>query len=131
MLGLWVKFLAQPPKFYPYLKDWQAMITAGGKEEDEAKALADAFQDLVLRVDTAQKAIKEQNDVIKAKADVKKRSRRDALPNEFETDDQFCPGCSLELKTLPTEKASLWVDMFLYAMDSAEGQRPLPGLLVF
>ena len=47
-------------------------------------------------------AVKEQNDVIKAKADVKKRSKRDALPNEFETDDQFCPGCNLELKTLPT-----------------------------
>ena len=113
MLDRWVKFLAQPPKFYPYLKDWQAMIAAGGKEEDEAKALADAFQDLVLRVETAQRAIKEQNDIIKAKADVKKRSRRDALPNEFETDDQFCPGCSLELKTLPTEQASLWVDLFM------------------
>jgi hypothetical protein len=86
MLERWVKFLAQPPKFYPYLKDWQAMIVAGGKEEDEAKALAGAFQDLVLRVETAQRAIKEQNDVIKAKNDVKKRSRRDALPNEFETD---------------------------------------------
>jgi len=131
LLERWLKFLAQPPKFYPFLKDWQAMIAAGGKEEDEAKALADAFQKLVLQVETAQKAIKEQNDVIKAKADVKKRSRRDALPNEFETDDQFCPGCSLELKTLPTEKASLWVDMFLYSVESAEGQRPKPGLLVF
>src|SRR6202043_3438636 len=55
MLDRWVKFLAQPPKFYPYLKDWQAMIAAGGKEEDEAKALADAFQDLVLQVETAQR----------------------------------------------------------------------------
>ncbi len=130
LLERWVKFLAQPPKFYPFLKDWQAMIAAGGKEEDEAKVLADAFQKLVLQVETAQKAIKEQNDVIKAKADVKKRSRRDALPNEFETDDQFCPGCSLELKTLPTEKASLYVDIFLYSLESGE-QRPLPGLLVF
>jgi hypothetical protein len=130
LLDRWVKFLAQPPKFYPFLKDWQAMIAAGGKEEDEAKALADAFQKLVLQVETGQKAIKEQNDVIKAKADVKKRSRRDALPNEFETDDQFCPGCSLELKTLPTEKASLYVDVFMYSVESAE-QRPQPGLLVF
>jgi mono/diheme cytochrome c family protein len=130
LLERWVKFLAQPPKFYPFLKDWQAMIAAGAKEEDEAKVLADAFQKLVLQVETAQKAIKEQNDVIKAKADVKKRSRRDALPNEFETDDQFCPGCSLELKTLPTEKASLYVDVFLYSLESGE-QRPLPGLLAF
>jgi mono/diheme cytochrome c family protein/cytochrome c553 len=130
LLERWVKFLAQPPKFYPFLKDWQAMIAAGGKEEDEARALADAFQDLVLRVETAQRAIKEQNDVIKAKADVKKRSRRDALPNEFETDDQFCPGCSLELKTLPTEQASLWVDLFMTALAS-DDEKPQPGLFVF
>src|ERR1700758_432670 len=91
MLDRWVKFLAQPPKFYPFLKDWQAMIAAGGKEEDEAKALADAFQDLVLRVQNSQRDIKEQNDIIKAKNDVKKRPPRDALPNEFETDEQFCP----------------------------------------
>ena len=130
LLDRWVKFLAQPPKFYPYLKDWQAMIAAGGKEEDEAKALADAFQDLVLRVETAQRSIKEQNDVIKAKADVKKRSRRDALPNEFETDDQFCPGCSLELKTLPTEQASLWVDLFMSSLNS-DDEKYLPGLFVF
>ncbi len=130
MLQRWVKFLAQPPKFYPFLKDWQAMIAAGGKEEDEAKALADASQDLVLRVETAQRAIKEQNDVIKAKNDVKKRSRRDALPNEFETDDQFCPGCSLELKTLPTEQASLWVDLFMQSLNS-DDEKPIPGLFVF
>lgn len=130
MLDRWVKFLAQPPKFYPYLKDWQAMISAGGKEEDEAKALADAFQKLVLQVEIAQKSIKEQNDIIKAKADVKKRSRRDALPNEFETDDQFCPGCNLELKTLPTEQATLWVDLFLRSLDS-DDEKPKPGLFVF
>jgi mono/diheme cytochrome c family protein len=130
MLDRWMKFLAQPPKFYPFLKDWQAMIAAGGKEEDEAKALADAFQKVVLEVEIAQKAIKEQNDVIKAKADVKKRSKRDALPNEFETDDQFCPGCNLELKTLPTEQASLWVDLFMRALSSDE-EKPEPGLFVF
>src|SRR5260370_31601043 len=106
------------------------MIAAGGKEEDEAKALADDFQKLVLRVEIAQRGIKEQNEVITAKADVKKRSRRDALPNEFETDDQFCPGCSLELKTLPTEEASLWVDLFMRSMNS-DDEKPEPGLFVF
>jgi mono/diheme cytochrome c family protein len=130
MLDRWVKFLAQPPKSYPFLKDWQAMIAAGGEEEDEAKALAGAFQDLVLQVETAQRAIKEQNEDIKAKADVKKRSRRDALPNEFETDDQFCPGCSLELKTLPTERASLWFELFMRSVAS-DDEKPVPGLFVF
>ena len=85
----------------------------------------------MLRVETAQRSIKEQNDVIKAKADVKKRSRRDALPNEFETDDQFCPGCSLELKTLPTEQASLWVDLFMEFAQFGRREMPMPGLFVF
>src|SRR5260370_40394774 len=112
MLDRWVKFLAQPPKFYPFLKDWQAMIAAGGKEEDEAKSLADIFQRLVLQVEVAQKAIKEQNEIIKAKADLKKHSRTDALPNEFETDGQFCPGWNLELQTLPTQPLTLWARLF-------------------
>ncbi len=129
LLERWVKFLAAPPKFYPYLKDWQAMIAAGGSE-DQAKSLADSFQQLVLKTEADAKKIKEENDVIKAKNDVKKRSRRDALPNEFETDDQFCPGCSLELKALPTEQASLWVDLFLRSLQSDE-DNPEPGLFVF
>src|ERR1700730_12940243 len=130
LLDRWAKFLAQPPKFYPFLKDWQAIVVAGGSE-DQAKTLAEAFQKLVLQVETAQKEIQEQNDIIKAKGDVKKRSRRDALPNEFETDDQFCPGCNLELKTLPTEQASLWVDLFDRSLNSQEGEKSEPGLFVF
>src|SRR6185312_6502450 len=39
LLDRWVKFLAKPPKFYPFVKDWQAMIKAGGTAA-EAKALA-------------------------------------------------------------------------------------------
>src|SRR5499433_3447938 len=106
------------------------MIAADRIEEDETKALADALQNLVFRVETAQRAIKEENEIIKAKNDVKKRPRRDALPNEFETDDQFCPECSLELKTLPTEQASLWVDLFMMSLNSDE-DKPAPGLFVF
>src|SRR5215467_13209726 len=102
------------------------MIAVGGKEQNEAKTLADTFQDLVLHLETAQRDIKEQNDIIKTKNEVKKRSRRDALPNEFETDDQFCPGCSLELKTLPTEQASLWVDLFMMSLNS-DDEKPQPG----
>src|SRR5260370_33143981 len=91
MLERWVKFLAQPPKFYPFLKDWQALIAAGGKEEDEAKALAEAFQRLVPRIEIAQRGVNEKHEGIEAKADLKKRSRRDALRNELETADRFCP----------------------------------------
>ena len=39
----WVKFLAKPPNFYPFLSKWQDMVKAGGSDE-EAKTLADDFQ---------------------------------------------------------------------------------------
>ncbi len=129
MLARWVKYLEKPKKQYPYLKDWQAMIATGGSE-DEAKALADSYQSLVLRVLAGSKKIKKENDIIKAKADVPERLDRDAKPNEFETDDQFCPGCNLELKTLPTEEANLYVDLFMRSIESDEN-RPKPGLFVF
>ena len=45
----WLRFLAKPPKFYPYLKKWQEMVKEGGSE-DEAKTLATEFQDLVVEV---------------------------------------------------------------------------------
>ena len=54
----------------------------------------------------------------------------DAKPSEFETDDQFCPGCSLELKALPTDEANLWLDLFMRSLNSDE-EKPEPGLFVF
>ena len=67
MLERWIKFLAKPPKHYPYLKDWQAMVKSGGTLE-QAQFLADNFQNLVLSVLADAKKLKEENDIIKAKA---------------------------------------------------------------
>lgn len=128
VLQRWVDYLQKPQK-HPYLKDWQAMVTSGGSE-DEAKALGDAFQKTVLRVHAAEKEVEEQNDIIRAKNDVPKRTRRDARPNEFETDDQFCPGCGLELKTIPTDDANLYTDIFVRLSGDME-ERFKPGVLVF
>src|SRR5262249_62060715 len=63
----WLKFLAKPPRFYPDLTTWQEMVKAGGSEK-EAKALADAFQSLLLDVMFEKKEIKEENEIIAAKA---------------------------------------------------------------
>ncbi len=130
MLERWVKYLSTPKKQYLYLKDWQAMVTAGGSE-DEAKTLGDSYQKLVLSVMLDARKIKKENEIIKAKANVPERLERDAKPNEFETDDQFCPGCNLELKTLPADNAKLWVDLFLRSLDSPDDERAKPGLFVF
>jgi hypothetical protein len=128
MLERWIKFLAKPPKHYSYLRDWQDMVKCGGTLE-QAQFLADYFQNLVLKVAKDAADLKEENDIIKAKADVRKKPRRDSYPNEFETDDQFCPGCNLELKTMPLEPTNLYLDVYRADQDSESDQRPDPGLL--
>jgi hypothetical protein len=128
ILERWIKFLGRPQKHYPYLHDWQDMIKTGGTLE-QATFLAEDFQNLTLALLAEAKALKEENDIIKAKADVRKKPRRDSYPNEFDTKDQFCPGCDLELKTMPRERAALYLDIFVADQDSESDTRPDPGLL--
>ncbi len=132
----WLAFLAKPPRFYPYVKDWQAMIKGGGTAA-EAKKLADAFQVLLLEVMFAKKEIDEENDIIRAKALPGTKKKKPAnLPSEFITNDDFCPGCGLELKSLPTDQTQFWTDVF--RRDLAEGFDAAqqndyikPGVLMF
>jgi cytochrome c553 len=131
----WIRFLAKPPKFYPYLKDWQAMIKEGGSAT-QAKKLSDQFQLLLVDVMFEKKEVDEENEIIQAKALPGTKKKKPAnLPNEFITNDDFCPGCGLELKSLSTEKMQLWTDVF--RRDLADGFEPAvaeyikPGLLVF
>ncbi len=136
LLERWVKFLAKPPKFYPYLIAWQKMIQSGGTPE-EARKLATDFQELLAGAMFAQKDIKAENEIIEAKSlPTTKPRKRATKPNEFITNDDFCPGCGLELKSLPIEQTNLWTDVF--QRDLQDGFDPAqqfdyspPGLLVF
>ncbi len=137
LLDRWIKFLAKPPKFYPYLTKWQEMIARGGTAE-EAKKLAAEFQTQLVEVMFAAKDIKDENEIIEHKAlPTTKPRKRANLPNEFVTNDDFCPDCGLELKSLPVEKTNLWTDVF--QRDLQQGfdpsqvfdSRVRPGLLVF
>ncbi len=132
----WIKFLAKPPRFYPYLTNWQAMVKAGGTKPD-AQKLAGEFQSLLLDVMFERKEVTEENDIIKAKAlPGTKKKEPGKLPSDFVTNDDFCPGCGLELKSLPIERQNLWTDVF--QRDLQEGFDPAqqmdrvkPGLLSF
>ena len=132
----WIKFLAKPPKNYPYLAAWQEMIKRGGTKE-EAKKLSEEFQKTLTAVLFERREIKDENDIIAAKALPTTKKRKYAnLPNEFVTNDDFCPGCGLELRTMPIERTNLWVDVFV--RDLGEGDDPQqapervkPGLLAF
>jgi mono/diheme cytochrome c family protein len=131
----WLKFLAKPPKFYPNLKAWQEMIRSGGSKAEAAK-LADAFQAQIVDVMFQKKETNDENDIIKAKALPGTKKKEPAkLPSDFVTNDDFCPNCGLELKSLPIEQQNLWVDLF--QRDLADGFDPAytddvkPGLFVF
>ena len=132
----WLYFLSKPPKYYPFLKAWQEMVAAGGKK-DEAKKLAEEFQTLLVGVMFEFKEVQEENDIIRAKAlpGTKKKERANK-PNEFVTNDDFCPGCGLELKSLPTERTHLVRDVYFDDMQdvldaNGKPQRMRPALLRF
>ncbi len=135
LLQRYLKFLAKPPTFYPYLKDWQEMIKRGGKA-DEAKKLADAFQALVLEVMFERKEIKDENDILIAKA-LPGTKKKEALfkPGDFVTNDDFCPGCGVEMKSMTSDRNNLWMDVFQRDLDGSDPvlmfQRFKPGLLAF
>lgn len=129
VLQRWVDYLSTDHA-YPYLNDWKAMIASHDSSEDEAKVIADAFQKLVLRVRAQAADIEEQNDIIRAKNDVPRHHYLDAKPSEFETFDQFCPGCELELKALPTSEAKLYSDLFV-SQSGDEEKHFKPGVMLF
>jgi hypothetical protein len=132
----WMKFLAKPPKFYPFLTKWQEMVKGGGTAA-EAKTLADEFQTLLLDVMFAKKEIKDENDIIAAKALPGTKKKEPAkLPSDFVTNDDFCPGCSLTLKSLPIERTNLWTDVFQRDLQDGfdpayAGDKIKPGLVAF
>ena len=55
--------LASGPSFYPFLKDWQALIARAARRRKPTK-LADEFQDLLVDVFIEQRELKKENDII-------------------------------------------------------------------
>jgi hypothetical protein len=89
----------------------------------------------------ARKDMTEENEIISAKAleGTKKKKPADK-PSEFVTNDDFCPGCALRLKSMPDEDANLWIEIFQREMRESEdpnammpgpGRMPKPGVLMF
>jgi cytochrome c553 len=113
----------------------------GGNVPPEIKKLADEFQANVVRVMLARKELDEENKIIEAKSlEGTKHKKRANEPNEFITNDDFCPGCGLRLKNMPEDETSFWTEVFQRELKDnddpvlamAEGARPpAPGVLLF
>ncbi len=130
LLERWVDYLKAPAK-YPYTRDFQAMAASGGAE-DQAKTLGGIFQKTVLRVAASQREVEKANEEIRIKAGSEKRSPYvDTTPDKFETFDQFCPGCSLEVKSLPETEVQLFDDLFVGSPPEEPNSKPRPGVLSF
>ena len=55
-------------------------------------------------------------------------------PNEFKTNDDFCPGCGLELRSMTKDRSALYRDVFIVNLEDdtfVPGREPKPGLLRF
>ncbi len=114
---------------------------AGGGGNQEAKRLADEFQANVVRVMLLRNELNDENDIIIAKSlEGTKKKKRASKPNEFVTNDDFCPNCGLRLKNLPEEENNFWTEIFQRelrdaedpaAMMAAGGRAGKPGVLLF
>ncbi len=114
---------------------------AGGGGNQEVKKLADEFQANVVKVMLLRRDLDEENDVIKAKSlEGTKKKKRANEPNEFITNDDFCPGCGLRLKNMPDEDGNFWTEIFQReirdtddpaAMMAGGGRGGKPGVLLF
>ncbi|SPE41835.1 conserved exported hypothetical protein [Candidatus Sulfopaludibacter sp. SbA3] len=113
----------------------------GGNVNPEVKKLAEEFQANVVKMMLARKELDEENQVIAAKAlEGTKKKKRANEPNEFITNDDFCPGCGLRLKNMPEEENAFWTEVFQRelkdaddpaAMMAAGGRGGNPGVLLF
>ena len=89
----------------------------------------------------ARKELNEENEVIVAKSlDGTKKKKRANKPNEFVTNDDFCPNCGLRLKNMPEDDNNFWTEVFQRelrdsddpaAMMAMGGRGGKPGVLLF
>lgn len=140
LLDRFIKYMAKPTEKYKNKEAWQAMVKKGGSEQ-EAKKLADKFQEDVVAVMLARNELNEENKVIADKAmEGTKKKKRTNKPSNFVTNEDFCPGCALQLKGLPEDQNFFWTEIFQRELNEADDPVAMmamgnrmgkPGLLLF
>ncbi len=141
LLERWVKYMDKPTKKYPHKDAWQAMMKKPAPTAQEAKRLAEKFQEDVVAVMLARQDMDAENKVIADKAlEGTKPKKRTNKPSNFVTNDDFCPGCGLQLKNLPDDQNNLFSEIFVRELSDSEdpnammamgGRNMKPGVLTF
>jgi hypothetical protein len=140
LLERWVKYMAKPTTKYKNKDAWQAMIKKGGNQQ-EAKRLADQFQEELISAMIDKRDLDAENDVIRAKdLEGTKAKKRTDKPSNFTSYKDFNPGSWLRLKSLPEDRNNFWTEIFqrelrdeedpnaMMAMGNRQGN---PGVLLF
>ncbi len=140
LLERWVKYMGKPTDKYHYKDEWQAMIKKGGNQQ-EAKKLADKFQQDVVEAMLAKNEIDAENKVMFDKdLDGLKPKKRTDKPSNFVTNKDFNPGSWLRLESLPEQQNNFWMEIFQRELKDAEdpnammamgGRMGNPGVLLF
>jgi hypothetical protein len=140
LMDRWIKYMAKPTTKYKNKDAWQAMIKKGGTQQ-EAKRLADKFQEEVVAAMLEKDEIDQENKVIQAKdLDGTKPKRRTDKPSNFMSYKDFNPGSWLRLKSLPEEQMNFWTEVFQRELKDEEdpnammamgGRQANPGVLLF
>jgi mono/diheme cytochrome c family protein len=140
LLDRWVKYMDKATTKYPQKTAWQAMMKKNGNAQ-QAKKLADEFQAEVIRVMIARHDLDEENEIIYDQSlETTKKKKRANKPNEFKTNDDFCPNCGLRLKNMPEDDNNFWTEIFQRelrdeedpnAMMAAGGRQAAAGVLLF
>ena len=127
----------KPPMFYPFLKDWQAMIAQRRHGEGSRRRWPTSSRSCsstcVLEEARDQEGERHHQGARRCRRHKPKEPAN--LPNEFMTNDDFCPGCGLELRSMPTERTTLWTRRLRARtstpIDAARQAGAKPGLLRF
>ncbi|HEY4361224.1 MAG TPA: PSD1 and planctomycete cytochrome C domain-containing protein [Bryobacteraceae bacterium] len=140
LLERWVKYMGKPTDKYKNKVEWQAMIKKGGTP-DEAKKLAEKFQEEAVTVMLAKNDLDAQNKVIADKdMEGTKPKKRTDKPSNFVSNRDFNPGSWLRLMGLPEEQSNFYTEIFQRelkddedpnAMAAAGGRQGNPGVLLF
>jgi len=140
LLDRWVKYMAKPTDKYKNKEAWQAMIKKGGSA-DEAKKLADKFQEEAVAVMLEKTDLDNQNKVIADKdLEGTKPKKRTDKPSNFVSNRDFNPGSWLRLLSLPEEQSNFYTEIYQRELKDAEdpnammaagGRQGNPGVLLF
>ncbi|MFM2124260.1 MAG: hypothetical protein RL328_711, partial [Acidobacteriota bacterium] len=140
LLDRFIKYMEKPTTKYKQKDAWLAMMKKGGNAQ-QAKKLADEFQAEVVRVMIARHDLDEENEIIYDQSlETTKKKKRANKPNEFKTNDDFCPNCALRLKNMPEDDNNFWTEIFQRelrddedpnAMMAAGARQGTPGVLLF